>query len=460
MARTLGSLAVACLFWCPPPVGAAVGGEPEPPIPNAADPVDYIAWMNAQLGAAIENNTWELYRQISREIQPFPGDLGEALDGPWSENLAVRGWLAAQARPLAKFREAADGQAAFQLQEPRPTGDARLDRLMVALPMPGLMSFTIATQALLADGYYRWEKGEPERLTDNALVVLRAAHHLESCPWVLGRLLAASIAAQAYQALRNALSLSDDPDALAAKVLAGLEAADPPWSPITRTYLFEQVTAWDFCQRVFVPGKGSSDWSLHGPVVDALAAAKGSATWDREQREEIARIGFEKTLEEVDEYFDAVDRWCAKPWPWASRHVVDLNKRAVDSDNPLCRTLLPLLQRPRVVALRAIADRRATHLIFHIFAQRGRNGSFPWTLDQVEIVDLGEMRIDPFADELFLYRRTGDEFLLFSRADNARIDRVRHDPHWQTGDFVFWPVQQETTNSAEERRTGSPASGP
>jgi hypothetical protein len=110
---------------------------------------------------------------------------------------------------------------------------------------------------------------------------------------------------------------------------------------------------------------------------------------------------------------------------------------------------MPLLQRPRVIALRTTANRRATHLIFHIFAQRGRNGSFPWRLDRVEVVDLGESRMDPFADEFFLYRQTGNEFLLFSRADNARIDRVRHDPHWQTGDFVFWPVQKENANSAE-----------
>jgi hypothetical protein len=447
--RTLRTLAVACLFWCPLLVDAAEADEPEPPKPNAADPVDYIAWMNAELGAGVTNNTWGLYRQISQQVQPFPGDLGEALDGPWSDNLEVRSWLAVQARPLAVFRQATSGQAAFQLQEPRPTGNARLDRLMVALPMPGLMSFTIAAQALLADGYYRWEKGEPERLTDNALVVLRAAHHLETCPWVLGRLLAASIAARAYQALRNALWLSDDPDTLATKVLAELEAADPPWSPITRTYLFERVTAWDFCQRVFLPGEDEGSWSLHAPVVDALAAAKESTTWNPGQREEIARIGFDKTLQEVNEYFDAVDRWCAMPWPEALERVIDLNRRVVDSKNPLCRAILPQLQRPRIITLRATADRRATHLIFHMFAQRGRNGSFPWMLDQVEVVDLGESRMDPFVDELFLYRRTGNEFLLFSRADNARIDRVRHDPHWQTGDFVFWPVQDERVNGAD-----------
>lgn len=447
--RMLGTMAALCLIFRPPPLAAAQGDEPEPPKPDAADPVDYIAWMNAQLGAGATNDNWQLYRQISQEMRPFPGDLGEVLDGPWSDNLAVRGWLATQAGPLAMFRQAARGQAAFHIQEPRPSGDPRRDRLMVALPVPGLMCFSIATKALLADGYYHWDKGEPERLTDNALVVLRAGHHLETCPWVLGRLLAASIAAQAYQALRNALWLSDDPDALATKVLADLEAADPPWSPVTRTFLFERVTAWDFCQRVFVPGENEGDWSLHESVMDALAAAKDSANLDPEQRDQIASIGFEKTLEEVDEYFDAVDRWCARPWPRASQQVIDLNKRVVDSKNPLCRALLPLLQRPRVIALRTTANRRATHLIFHIFAQRGRNGSLPWRLDQVEIVDLGEMRIDPFADELFPYRRTGNEFLLFSRADNARIDRVRHDPHWQTGDFVFWPVQQETTDSAE-----------
>jgi hypothetical protein len=447
--RMFGILAAACLFWCPPPVGAATVDVPEPPKPDAAHPFDYIAWMNTQLAAGLKGNTWELYRRISEEIRPFPGDLGDVLREPWSDNLEVRSWLAAEAKPLAMFRQAALGQAAFQLQGPEPTGDARLDRLMVALPMPGLISFSIATQALLADGYYWWEKGEPERLTDNALVVLRAAHHLETCPWVLGRVLAASIAAQAYQALRNALWLSDDPDALATKVLAKLEAADPPWLPITRTYLFERVTAWDFCQRVFVPGENEGSWSLYGPVVDALATAKESAPWNQEQRDQIARIGFESTREEVNEYFDAVDRWCARPWPWASRQAVDLNKRVVDSDNPLCRALLPLLQQARIVALRATADRRATHLIFHLFAQHGRNGSFPWMLDQIEVVDLGELRIDPFVDELFLYRKTGDNFMLVSQADNARIDRAKHDPYWRNGDFVFWPVQEDKTNGAD-----------
>ena len=70
-------------------------------------------------------------------------------------------------------------------------------------------------------------------------------------------------------------------------------------------------------------------------------------------------------------------------------------------------------------------------------------------LDQVEVVDLGELRIDPFADEPFLYRRTGDDFMLVSVADNARIDHAKHDPYWRNGDFVFWPVQEDKTNGPD-----------
>ncbi|MHC4610853.1 MAG: hypothetical protein ACYS7M_10970, partial [Planctomycetota bacterium] len=101
-----------------------VVADPKPPAPNPAQPVDYVKWINETLGGDIEDNAYEAYTDAYKQIAPFGGDWGDALDGPWSENQEVSGWLAANREGLGKFRVAArKRECFFPVQAPDAAGD-------------------------------------------------------------------------------------------------------------------------------------------------------------------------------------------------------------------------------------------------------------------------------------------------------------------------------------------------
>jgi len=156
----------------------------------------------------------------------------------------------------------------------------------------------------------------------------------------------------------------------------------------------------------------------------------------------LTRIGFERTLCEIDEHSDAMVAWCETPYYEAPERGREINREASESTNPLIRLIVPSLVDARVLSERRITERRATHLIYRLFAHRAKTGRFPTALRYLDAPDLDELRVDPFSGSDFVYKLTRDTFTLYSVADNLRDDGGRHDPKWKNGDFVFWPVQE------------------
>ncbi len=87
--------------------------------------------------------------------------------------------------------------------------------------------------------------------------------------------------------------------------------------------------------------------------------------------------------------------------------------------------------------------RRAAHLIVQTHVYRKNSGAFPDSLDQLDLPDLAELRIDPFSGREFVYRPSDDQFLLYSFGEDFDDDNGRHTNWKGDGDGVFWPVQQK-----------------
>lgn len=424
---------------------AAQAVDWDPPKPNPKDPVNYVEWVNETLGKGIKHNAFDDYLAAYDLIKSVgKGDRvfgGNKLFG----GKGLSAWLRDSKKGLDLFRRATlENECFFRCELGEPIENPRVDQALILVMIPYLSKHRTVAKGMIAEGNRASRKGDQQVLVANALTILRSAQHLYRGPSVISRLVGISVAALAYEGIGDALDDSAEPAALASQLADELVAADPVHPPLSLQTRMERLMIRDLCQRVFEPGRRKGTWKLYGPMLKASGRRFSEADGGK-----IRRIGYDRTLREVDKYFDAMDAWFETPF--RSTGSGDRGKQSVpppdriirDTKNPLSKALLPSLSRFRSLHERITATRRATHLIVQIHVYRKNNGAFPDSLDQLDLPDLGELRIDPFSGRDFVYRPNGAQFLLYSFGANLQDDNGRHTNWLGDGDVVFWPVQKE-----------------
>lgn len=434
-------LIVVALFSLP----AAQAADWDPPKPNPKNPVNYVEWVNETLGKGIKHNAFDDYLAAYDLIKPVgKGDRvlgGEKLAG--GKRLST--WLRGSRKGLDLFRRATlENEYFFRSELGESIEDPRVDHALILVKLPGLREHRIAAKGMIAEGNRASREGDQQVLVANALTILRSAQHLYRAPSTISRLVAISVAALAYKGIGDALNDSAEPAALASQLAEQLVAADPVLPSLSLQTRMERLMIWDFCQRLFEPGSRKRSWKICGPMLEAANLSFTDADVGK-----MRRIGYKRTLREVDKYFDGMDAWFDTPFH--STKSGDRGKQGAppferikrDTKNPLLKALLPLLGTLRSLHERITATRRATHLIVQIHVHRQKNGAFPDSLDQLDLPDLAELRIDPFSGRDFVYRPSDAQFLLYSFGDNCQNDGGRHTNWKKDGDVVFWPVQKK-----------------
>jgi len=112
------------------------------------------------------------------------------------------------------------------------------------------------------------------------------------------------------------------------------------------------------------------------------------------------------------------------------------------------RSLAPAIERVSTVRYQGKALHDATLTVLSLRQCQLEKGQLPETLD--ELVQPGYSKAlpsDPFSKDPLKYKRTGDDFLLYSLGEDFDDDNGRENPNdpWGRkdtgGDHVFWPVR-------------------
>ena len=434
-------LIVVALFWLP----AAQAADWDPPKPNPKNPVNYVEWVNETLGKDIKHNAFDDYAAAFDLIKPVgKGDRifgGEKLAG----GKGFSTWLRDSRKGLDLFRRATlENECFFRSELGESTDNPRVDQSLILVMIPYLSKHRTAAKGMMAEGNRASREGDQQILVANALTILRSAQHLYRSPSTISRLVGISVAALAYKGIVVALTESTAPASRASKFAEELTAADPVHPPLSLQTRMERLMIRDFCQRVFEPGKRKGSWKMYGPMLEASGLSFSDAEVSK-----MKRIGYDRTLREVDKYFDGMDAWfdtlfhSTKSGNRGKQGAPPFERIYRDTKNPLLKALLPSLGRFRLLHERITATRRASHLIVHLHDYRQKNGAFPDSLDQLDLPDLAELRIDPFSGRDFVYRPSDAQFLLYSFGDNLQDDGGRHAYWKKEGDVVFWPVPKE-----------------
>ncbi len=416
--------------FAPGPIDLAV------PLPDAAHKVDYVAWLNER-GHLDGPDARPLYDAAIAQLTPWQGGaelLAAAARGDAaalaSPELAA--WLAANADALAKFSEAAQYPArGWELHS--------ADGTALGVLLPDLGPLRTLARAAIVEGRELVARGQPAQAAEHYLDVLAAGAHTGSGLTLIENLVGTAMQAPAAEALLD-LEASPAGDTLDYAALSrDAEAAYRSTRPAAEAVQGERAFFMDAVQR---------SWDLDPQtgecVLNPAKAQEFFALVDADpgrQAEDLARlkdIGYEQTVAFGTAYYDALTAALALPYPEGHPRIAEI-ENALESDpgvNPLLRRLAPSLERYGFLKTRGDTARSATLLVTQLHAYRQEHGEYPTSLDAFAGQDFA---VDPFGAAPFVYRRVGDDFVLYSVGANGVDDSGVHDRKGETNDLVFWP---------------------
>jgi hypothetical protein len=142
-------------------------------------------------------------------------------------------------------------------------------------------------------------------------------------------------------------------------------------------------------------------------------------------------------------YYDTIAS--KTPWQWR-REYIDFFRdvRDIIGGNLLLYALVPAIEQQVEICSRGRATRDAFMTTLAILKYRDEKGTLPGDLETlVSAGYLSRLPMDPYSDKPLIYRRTDDDFTLYSVALNFR-DNDGKPSNWGRdvvdGDQVFWPI--------------------
>jgi hypothetical protein len=418
----------------PVPAPAAVSV----PQPNAADKVDFVAWLN-RMGRLDGPDARPLYDTATRQLTPWVGSadlLAAAARGDpaalASPELAP--WLDANAGALATFHKAAQYPAKGWHFE-------STDGAALSVTFPSLTPIRTLARATVVQGRQLAATGQGGEAAERYLDVLAAGAHTGSGLTLVENLVGMAMQAPAAEAL---LDLEASPAGATldyAALSRDAEAAYQPTRAAVDAIQGERAFFMDSVQRVWDVDPQTGACTFNRAKADELLSLveDGNADPAGRQRDldRVKEIGFEQTVALGAAYYEAMTAAMALPYPHAHPRVAEIEKLLDDEEaHPLLRRLTPSLERYGFLKGRGEATRAATLLVTHLHAYRQEHGEYPASLD----VFAGQnYAVDPFSGAPFIYRRRGDDFVLYSVGGNGVNDAGVHDRKGETNDLVFWP---------------------
>ncbi len=159
----------------------------------------------------------------------------------------------------------------------------------------------------------------------------------------------------------------------------------------------------------------------------------------------------EETLKSVNELYDYYKQLSLKTAAQihADNEAIDDKLNKISSDNILIGILVPAVRRVIEISNRLPTDVGAALTIIAILRYNGDISPYPQDLNQLVTAGyLKQLPMDSFADKPLSYRKTEDNFILYSVGPNftdeggqySRDSKGRIKNWLDNGDAVFWPL--------------------
>jgi hypothetical protein len=439
--------------------------------------VDYLAQLNQMSRPPFldQDNAWPHYEKA---IQLFvePGeelgrsDAFRSPDGPGDRSFSklanqeqeeISKWIEQNVSAWQEF-EAGSSKAYCYREHEYGSGNPD-DRLLLSVTSPHLQ----VLRSLARLGIWRVRaaagRGQTHQALEDCIAVARAGSHWQGKGALIEQLVGLAISRLGHEQILR-LAQGQNLSATDLKELHQQLMQMYPQGYRLTDIETERLGFLDIVQHVFTdggPGGGHlvpSRWpQLTGETPSAAESELGifmplsaAASMIHARRDD--------TVAKFNELFDKFTE-IAKMTPY-QRHVRNLRSDDFVSQVPKYRYFLidictPAVDRASEFGYCGKASHEATVTILALKRWRLEKNAYPPTLDELLAAGyLKKLPIDPYSDKPLIYRRTDDDFVLYSVGPNftddggvSGKDSKGQPRSWRdNGDTVFWPVPEAKAN--------------
>ena len=331
---------------------------------------------------------------------------------------------------------------------------------VISVIMPNLSEFRRIVWALRWRAWLSAENGLCEDAFNDLMVCYRLSRHLTGDLTLVEQLVGIAMMSLANNTIRDILSEHQiDSDTLAELQKEFEETTDDKSFAIS--FKTERLMLYDGLQRCFTAGPDGH--VIPKRLVELLSSAGGNAEIaDSENilvRTLLLSAAYmlflhpdrDETLKSGNAFYDYYEELALQTPAKTKiyREERDAELKELCKKNFILSVLMPALDRVIQISYRLSADVKGTMAVIALLRHEQDTGFYPESLE--ELVTSGYMKgipMDPWSDRPLVYRKTEDDFILYSVSFNFTDDggQVYRDDEggprlWaEESDAVFWPV--------------------
>jgi hypothetical protein len=423
-----------------PKVKPQVEGVPNPKI-------DYVAKINELARAGRDENlnaapfyqkAIDIYVDSGKELRNklnsrlWPVRFAELSE---KERSLLKEWVQSNSQALSQL-ELGTKKPYYWLQISSPDGT------VMGIQMPQLYEIRELGRAITSRAKLTAAEGNIDKAVADIVTCYRFGLHMSSEPLLVEQLVGIAIRALALGNTFKILNRTEMGQASMKSLQRQIEqlSTDESYIPEVRA---EKFCILDIIQRMFTDD-GKGDGRIH---IESLKPMLTLQNWQAQSLEKLQRRQTTETAEKLYEYFDFIAQ--KSPWQWKNDQInPDQEIEKIMEGNAFvqefCQPFVKFAE--RFARIRAETDALITTLA--LLRYKANKGQLPEKLD--ELVSTGYLKAlptDPFSGGPFVYKRIGDNFMLYSFGGDCDDDSGTRS-NWGTGekggDQVFWPVEQKS----------------
>jgi hypothetical protein len=435
--------------------------------------VDYLAMLNQMNKPQVrdEDNAWPHYEKaISLFTEPnqelnnmvkftAPGRIsfGSLAD---EEQQKIGKWVKLNEATWQEFVAASSKSYCYREYQYDPNAKDE-DKWLFNVLLPHLAELRRLARVGIWRARMQIDANQPQQAVEDCLAIARCGGHWQGKGTLVEQLVGLAISRLACGEILNIVETKSLSSADLKHLQQQLVQIYPQGCPLMNTE-GERLLFMDAVQHVFTEG-GPGGGHLVPHKLGSLGDITGSAD---EVRINIVRLPFytaaamlhagrDETIARSNEIYDRL-RKLARTSPY-ERHISDTN--GIDGEIStlskyrffLLQILMPAAGRASEIAYWGRAHYQATVTVLALKRWRLEHNEYPARLDELATGGyLKELPMDPYSDKPLVYKKTDDNFTLYSVGPNFKDDggqsgknREGRVQKWaDNGDMVFWPVPE------------------
>jgi hypothetical protein len=222
-------------------------------------------------------------------------------------------------------------------------------------------------------------------------------------------------------------------------------------------FTIERIVMHENAQRMF------TDYSTGLPKISAtqLAAIKRMLNLNEQQMQNLRQADGPNTIGIANKVYDYLDKTARKTPAQLHEEKQNINEtvRQIIKDNAFVPIFLPPADRFTELSWRSKAATDALITTLAILRYKTDKGKLPDKLDLlVSKGYLKQLPMDPYSDKPLVYKKTGDNFTLYSLGadfdDNSGIPGNGGQGQ-KGGDMLFWPTEGQKESMDKKQVTNA-----